>query len=222
MADPLLINLTGSESEGTKWAVLQRWITQGVINAGIVIPMSDPLLSNIVYGDSEGTKWAKLQRWMRLLAENLSGGGAAGVTQLVAGTGISLNPPTGQGVVTVTNTGGSGGGTPAQATFASASTGNTNITPSSGNVIAVGTITGAAGTRTFALQTAGRSDGDILFMRFEQPATAGVVEEVRNATSGGTLLYSYTTDGSGTDVFDCWVYFKSGAWHPLLNVQPVV
>lgn len=222
MTDPLLINLTGAESEGTKWAVLQRWVTLAVINAGIVIPMSDPLLRNIIYGDSEGTKWAILQRWIRLLAENLSGGGGAGVTQLIAGSNITLSPVGGQGVVTINASGGGGSGIPAQATFASAATGNTLITPASGNVIAIGSITGAAGTRTFALDVTGRSDGDILFMRFQQPTTAGVIEEVHNASAGGTLLYSYTTDGSGTDVFDCWVYFKTGAWHPLLNVQPVV
>lgn len=219
MADPLLRNIDPGESEGTKWAILQRWVTQAVINAGIIIPMSDPLLSNIVYGDTEGTKWAKLQRWIRLLAENISGGGGGGgVTSIIAGAGISVNQAT--GAVTITNTGGTG--IPAQATFASAVTGNTNIVPASGNVIAIGTISGTAGTRTFALSTVGRSDGDILFLRFQQPATAGIIEEVRNAASGGTLLYSYTTDGSGTDVFDCWLYFKSGAWHPLLNVQPVV
>ena len=218
MADPLLRNLSPSESEGTKWAIVQRWVTQAVINAGISIPMSDPLLTNIIFGDSEGVKWAKLQRWIRLLAENITGGGGGGVTSIIAGTGISVDQPT--GAVTITNT--AGIGTPAQATFASAAAGNTAITPASGNVIAVGTITGAAGTRTFALDVTGRSDGDILFLRFQQPATASIIEEVRNATAGGTLLYSYTTDGSGTDVFDCWLYFKTGAWHPLLNVQPVV
>lgn len=92
MPDPLLINLTGSESEGTKWAVLQRWLKLAVQNASITIPMSDPLLTDINYGDSEGTKWAKLQRWMTLLAENITSGGGGGTTlkkgtvNLVAGT----------------------------------------------------------------------------------------------------------------------------------------
>jgi len=73
-----LINLTGFESEGTKWQVLQAWIRLAVVNAGISIPMSDPLLSDINLGDSEGTKWAKLQRWFALLANNISSGGGGG------------------------------------------------------------------------------------------------------------------------------------------------
>lgn len=220
MADALLRNLTTYDSTGTQFAVLQRWIKQAIINASIVIPMSDPLLRDLTTYDSEGTRFAVIQRWLTLLANNISGGGGAGVTQLLAGSGISLSPPGGTGIVTVTNTGSTGA--PAQATFASAAAGNTLITPVSANTIAVGTITGAAGTRTFALDVAGRSDGDVLFLRFQQPATAGVIEEVRNASAVGTLLYTYTSDGSGTDVFDCWLYFKTGAWHQLLNVQPVV
>jgi len=92
MADPLLRNIVYSDSEGTKWAILQRWIKQAVINASISIPMSDPLLSDIVYGDSEGTKWAKLQRWMTLLANNIGGGGGggtvvrSGTVNIVSGT----------------------------------------------------------------------------------------------------------------------------------------
>lgn len=79
MAYPL-INLTGFESEGTKWQVLQAWVKLAVINAGISIPMSDPLLTDINLGDTEGTKWAKLQRWMTLLAQNISGGGGGGTS----------------------------------------------------------------------------------------------------------------------------------------------
>lgn len=145
------------------------------------------------------------------------GSGGSGVSSIIAGAGISVDQATGD--VTITNTGIAT--TPTQATFAN-STGNTTITPATGNVIDVGTITGSARTSIFILDVAGRSDGDLLTLRFQQPATASIVEEVRNATAGGTLIYSYTTDGSGTDVFVAELYFKTGAWHPLLNVQPVV
>lgn len=92
MADPLLIDLTTHESEGTDFAVLQRWIKQAVINAGISIPMSDPLLRDLTTYDSEGTRFAVLQRWLKLLANNLSGGGGggtivrSGTVNIVAGT----------------------------------------------------------------------------------------------------------------------------------------
>lgn len=54
----------------------------------------------------------------RSVTVSLGGGGATGVTQLVAGTDISLTdaqgaPSDGTGVVTINATGGSGGGTPA-------------------------------------------------------------------------------------------------------------
>lgn len=145
------------------------------------------------------------------------GSGGSGVSSIIAGSGISIDQATGD--VTITNTGSTG--TPTQATFANSS-GNTTITPAAKNVIAIGTITGAARTSVFILDVTGRADGDILTLRFQQPAVANIIEEVRDATAGGTLLYSYTTDGSGTDGFVAELYFKSGAWHPLLNVQPVV
>lgn len=86
MSDPLLINLTGFESEGTKWAVVQRWLKLAIQNASITIPMSDPLLTDINFADSEGTKWAKFQRWLALLANNITGGGGGGGTTLQKGT----------------------------------------------------------------------------------------------------------------------------------------
>lgn len=69
-------NITGAETEGQKWAILQAWVKQACVNAGIAITgLTDPLLSDISGGESEGIKWAKLQRWIRLLAENVTGGG---------------------------------------------------------------------------------------------------------------------------------------------------
>ena len=69
-------NITGAETEGQKWAILQAWVKQACVNAGIAITgLTDPLLSDINGGESEGIKLAKLQRWIRLLAENVTGGG---------------------------------------------------------------------------------------------------------------------------------------------------
>ncbi len=145
------------------------------------------------------------------------GSGGSGVSSIIAGAGISIDQATGN--VTITNTGISGPAT--ESNFSNAA-GNTTITPASGNHIAIGAVSGAARTSVMILDVSGRSDGDVLRLRLEQPATANIVEEVRNATSGGTLLYSYTTDGSGADNIAFEVYFKSGAWHPLFNVQPVI
>ncbi len=80
MSDPLLRNLTTYDSNGTQWAVLQRWVKQACINASITIPMSDPLLRDLTTYDSEGTRFAVLQRWLTLLSDNITGGGGGGVT----------------------------------------------------------------------------------------------------------------------------------------------
>ncbi len=100
--------------------------------------------------------------------------------------------------------------------------GNTTITPTTARHTEKVTVGGSARTSVFIADVAGRADGDLLFIRFDQPATAAIVEEVRNAAAGGTLIYSYTTDGSDTDNMTVMLYFESGAWHPLTNAVPVV
>jgi hypothetical protein len=57
-------------------------------------------------------------------------------------------------------------------------------------------FTGAAGTRTIVLPTTDREPGDIARLDYTLPATAGLVIELRNATAGGTLLDTLTTDTS--------------------------
>ena len=91
MSDPLLIDVTTHESSGTYFAVLQRWIKQACINAGITFTMGSPtLLRDLTTYDSEGTRFAVLQQWLKLLANNITGGGGAaiqkGTVPLVAGT----------------------------------------------------------------------------------------------------------------------------------------
>lgn len=96
----LLTPISKFDSEGIKWEKLGNFVFLALTNAGI----STTMLTPINRFDSEGIKWEKLGAAMLQLAENISGGGGGGVTQIVAGTGISLSPPEGTGAVTVTNT----------------------------------------------------------------------------------------------------------------------
>lgn len=98
--------------------------------------------------------------------------------------------------------------------LASSAAGNTNVTPASTSRhhTAIATITGAAGTRTFSvLTTASPNAGDTVLITFNTPATAGIVLEVHNATSGGTLLSTVTTDGTAEPYFVLLGYSGS-AW----------
>lgn len=84
--------------------------------------------------------------------------------------------------------------------LASSATGNTNITraTTSRHHTAVIAITGAAGTRTLSvLTTNAPSPGDTVLLVLQPDTTPGLILEVRNATAGGTLLNSITTDASG-------------------------
>lgn len=99
-------------------------------------------------------------------------------------------------------------------TASSNASGNTTATP--GTYAAFHfeevTISGAGSTtRVLVLPTTGRSAGQRLAVRFLCPATAGITLEVRNATSGGTLLLSAQTDGSGDDVA-AEFYFNGTDW----------
>lgn len=60
-------------------------------------------------------------------------------------------------------------------------------------------FTGVAGTRRVILDTAGAEEGDVIRLNYTLPATADIVVELRNATAGGTLLDTLTTDTSGDD-----------------------
>lgn len=80
-------------------------------------------------------------------------------------------------------------------------TGNTTITlPAGSRHHTVDLVfTGAAGTRTVILATTGAAAGDVSMLNYAIPATAGIVIELRNATAGGTLLDTLTSDASGDD-----------------------
>lgn len=98
--------------------------------------------------------------------------------------------------------------------LASAAAGNTNITPTatSRHHTAIATITGTAGTRTFSILTSNSpNSGDTVLLKFITPATAGIVLEVHNATSGGTLLSTVTTTADQEPFFLVFV-FNGTSW----------
>jgi len=91
------------------------------------------------------------------------------------------------------------------------STGNTTVTPAATTreYIGVVAVTGSAGTRIFAISTSGRVVGDIVRLRYNFPATASIVVELRSGTTGGTLIDTITTDASGDDACHEAVYTGS-------------
>lgn len=98
------------------------------------------------------------------------------------------------------------------------SAGNTNVTPgvnsASHGVIATVTAGGGAFTRTVSLLTANSSAGDRCVIHFIMPASANPLIQVRNATSGGTLLCTITGETGGDDL--CAEFLFDGtAWQPL-------
>ncbi len=101
-----------------------------------------------------------------------------------------------------------------QETIASSGAGNSNVTrgSTSRHHVAIATITGAASTRTFSLLTSSSPNaGDVILLKFITPATAAIVLEVHNATSGGTLLSTVTTTVDQEPFFLLFEYSGS-AW----------
>lgn len=74
LSSPILVG----DTEGVKFAKLQRLIRLALDNASISYSMSG-LLTPILPSDTQGVKWAKLGRWMDELATNISGGGTGNV-----------------------------------------------------------------------------------------------------------------------------------------------
>lgn len=216
LASPILT----SDTEGTKFAKLQRLIRLALDNAGISYTMSG-LLTPILTSDTQGTKWAKLGAWMQQLASNISGGGGSGVSSIIAGAGISVNQAT--GAVTVTNT----GSAPTGYATVTNNTGNTTVTPTIPLYDLGVNVTGSARTSILILATAGRTQGDRARLLMTFPATAAIVLEVRNATAGGTLLFpadiftsqQYTTNGF--DLSAVWEFEYTGsAWRFVMSNIP--
>jgi hypothetical protein len=93
--------------------------------------------------------------------------------------------------------------------------GNTDITPGANSAThsVLATVSAGAGsyTRTVSLLTTNASAGDRVVIRFAMPASTNPVVQVRNATSGGTLLTTITGEASGIPV--CAEYTYNGsAW----------
>lgn len=103
------------------------------------------------------------------------------------------------------------------------STGDTTITP---GVLClehteVTTVTGSGSTtRVMVLATSNSPvAGARIRHRLALPATAEITIEWRNATSGGTLITSALTDGSGDDLV-AEFYFDGTAWQFLRFNNP--
>lgn len=95
------------------------------------------------------------------------------------------------------------------------SAGNTDITPAvnsaSHGVVATVTAGGGAFTRTVSLLTANSSAGDVCAIRFDMPASTNPLVEVRDATSGGTLLTTITGEAGGIPLHATYL-FNGTAW----------
>lgn len=105
--------------------------------------------------------------------------------------------------------------------------GNVIVAPSSPNHTEVVSIASdVAGTKIVAIQTTGnyqRGNGDIVRLRLSNPPLiAGITIEIRSGSYGGTLLYSYTTDGSGADAAAFDLYFDGSSYQRFQNAVPVV
>lgn len=100
---------------------------------------------------------------------------------------------------------------------------NTTITPGAICVchVEITTVTGSGSTtRAMVLATSGSPvAGARILHRLALPTTAEITIEWRNATSGGTLITSMLTDGSGDDAV-AEFYFDGTAWQFLRFVSP--
>lgn len=108
------------------------------------------------------------------------------------------------------------GGVFTREAVASSAVGNTNVSRPAGSHYhtALVTVSGAAdvAARTVSVLTTNLpTAADRVRLYFLNPATAGIILQVCNATSGGTLIATVTTDGSGRDCFVDLVYSGS-AW----------
>lgn len=99
------------------------------------------------------------------------------------------------------------------------STGNTTVTPAATSRLHTEhvTVTGSAGTRIVILDTAGRTAGDVVCLKVDMPSTAGITVQIRNQTSGGTLLASVTTTGTAGTVGVATTYSGSAWLEPWLG-----
>jgi hypothetical protein len=92
-------------------------------------------------------------------------------------------------------------------------TGDTTVSAAAGKRIHGEEITvgGTARTSRVALSTANRQAGDRYVLGINLPATASIIVQIKNATVGGTELYSITTDTEAIRLKIEFIYTGS-AW----------
>jgi hypothetical protein len=81
------------------------------------------------------------------------------------------------------------------------------------------TFTGAARTSNVAMPVTNRVAGDRVTIKCVLPGTDNFIINIRNATTGGTLLYSITTSGAGDASFD--LEYDGAAFQPVGYHYPV-
>ena len=109
--------------------------------------------------------------------------------------------------------GGGGASTQSYQTATVSAAGNTNSTQSSNRHIARLTVNAgtSAYAQNFVLPTTGRVDGDMAFVHMDFAASTNPTVNIRNATSSGTILWTWTGDGTARSPVVILVY-ASGAW----------
>jgi len=92
--------------------------------------------------------------------------------------------------------------------------GNATITPTAHNYFLALTVGGVARTSVEILSVATPpAAGDRIYVGITLPATPAIILEFRNAVVGGTLIYTFTTDGATLSVLFQFV-FDGAAWQP--------
>lgn len=130
-------------------------------------PVDDDLLLISDSADENKTK--------RVTVDSIRGATVSGVSKIVAGTNITISPPTGTGVVTINSSGG-GGGTPGgsdtqiQYNNGGSFGGTTGLTwDDSTNILSIGTrfegdINGAVLQQVLVKESGGVSKGDVVYI----------------------------------------------------------
>ena len=101
--------------------------------------------------------------------------------------------------------------------------GDTTLTAIAASIIqhtAVVTVTGAARTSNIALPVTNRTAGHRAVIKLILPTTAAIIIVLKNATTGGTTLYTLTTDTSGDDA-SYELEYDGAAWQPLRYNYPI-
>jgi hypothetical protein len=183
--------------------------------AGVVPTTSSLNLGEIAINTYDGRVFIKKDNGTPSIIE-IGGGGASGVSQILTGSGITISPSTGTGIVTISSTGGSGspGGSTTQIQYNNAGTfaGVPTLTYSGSLLIATGSFTGSftgslQGTATTASYVANAQTAsyiataswanNALTASYVNPLTQTVIITGSLISSGSnTFIGSQTVTGS--------------------------